>query len=179
MAEAEQGGLTSGARDLSPEPIAVLADSEPLPPATCLEDIGAISGTFNTSWDSLGAPANGSGTLSVTLDPGTPVNWPVSSAKIGAGGTLGGGTLQIVAVSLPNIRVAVLPVPPDLVAPGSVDLSPFLMFYGSADFAGNFTPIGLITKATVSFDPGTSSALLGDPVAGSFSGDLAWFAPVP
>jgi hypothetical protein len=69
--------------------------------------------------------------------------------------------------------------PPELVEPGTVDLGPFLIFILDL----NLTPpvtfgfFGLMMNGTITFtQAGTTT---GDPIVGSFSGDVGIQVPLP
>jgi hypothetical protein len=153
--------------------------TEPLPAAFCLNDIGEFSATFNTTWDSVGDPPNGTGSMSLTFDPNAPEGFTIWAAEAGPDG---GGLVQIVGYQgfYTNFHALNIPVQRELFVPGTLDLGPFLIFVVAVDSGtGAFIPLGLGINTTITFDPGTDSSTPGAPVSGSVSGDIGGFVTLP
>lgn len=149
-----------------------------LPSATCLADVGNVTATIATTWGSLGSLA-GSGTLTMDIN-NVPETFSSVFSEAGAGSPVfseaGAGELRVVGFRMPPgqalpIRVISVPVQPEFVTPGVVDLPGSLGFAINANIAGAIDLVGLLVNIQVSFTQGGSSP--GDPVAATITADVA------
>lgn len=161
--------------DLSPPP----ALTQPLRDAPCFQQIGTLSGTFSTTWGTIGAAnpfLTGSGTLS-----GTVSGMPLQVTSVGATSgldtdamppkhqvaliaMLADGTAAIVALQVePSAWAANTDLPLDWeIVIGAV--------YHYTPSTNQFVLVGLLGNGTMRLSAaGTSN---GAPVTGSFSGEV-------
>lgn len=153
--------------------------TQPLPDPPCFDFLGSVSGTFSTTFGTLGAPdpfATGTGTI--VRSPAVPYS--------AFGATCGFNTDPLapgVMTQVPGVRsdgtvdVVVLLVNPALVAPGAtIPLDWGSGFGGVWNFdpaTGTSTMTGFIFNGSVHFDlVGTTP---GSPVTGSFQGEILNF----
>ena len=151
--------------------------TEELPVASCFADVGDLGGTFDTTWDTL-ATFPGAATLDLTVD-GAPV--PLVSASSGAG--IEGGPQDAVVriagfetnpILLSNIILPNITLSAELVQPGTVDLSPFLLFIVYIQ-GGEITFYGLLMNGSITFTAADTTP--GAPVVGTLSGDIGRIMP--
>jgi hypothetical protein len=162
---------------------AALANPPPAPlgarPSPCLAQLGSLSGSFSTTWNTLGASnvfASGTGTFDLTLqDAGVPVMLVGSNAGLDTSGNDGPRVAVNVLAYLPDAGVAGvgLRLVPALY-PSNTGPAPFDLFARVGvvvEFRNqSVVPIGLLGQGTLEFtDAGFSN---GAPVTGHFSAEL-------
>lgn len=154
--------------------------TEPLRDPPCFNIVGPVSGTFTTTWGTLGALdpfAAGSGTIVATVS-GTTLSHLAIGATAGPGLAPPGATANIVGVrSDGSVDLIVLVVDTALYAPGAaIPLdwgSGFGALWNSNPSTGAATLVGYIFNGVVQFNEAGTAA--GAPVSGSFQGEVTTF----
>jgi len=143
---------------------------------SCLINLGTISGTFDTRWDTLDTFDAGTGTMAGTIG-GTNVDSSIGFSNAGLTAELQ-GRVQL-AVQLPDQTLAVVQfivqnpagVQPGVLPLDFVTVTSFMSFYDPATQASYGG--GLVLNGSLTF---TSAATTPDaPIIGSFTGDVFEF----
>ncbi len=153
--------------------------TQPLPDPPCFDFVGTVSGTFSTTYGTIGAInpfATGTGTILATVS-GTPLSYLAIGATAGASNIPGipGMMTQVIGVrSDGTIDLIILNVDATLFVPGAtVPLDWGSGFGGMWNLnlsTGAVTLVGFIFNGVIHFD--AAAATPGAPVTGSFQGEL-------
>jgi hypothetical protein len=154
----------------------------PLPDPPCFDYVGSISGTFSTTWGTLGAAdpfATGTGTITGTVD-GAPLSYLAVGATSGLSLLPPGAMTQVVGLRPDGtVDVVVLVVNFTYFVPGAT-----VPLDWGAGFGGmwNYDPVtatsvmvGFIFNGSVHFNQAGITA--GAPVSGTYTGELLKFGP--
>lgn len=150
----------------------------PLRDPPCLEELGAVSGTFSTTWGTIGAAdpfSTGTGTLTGSLGGTALVTTQVgSTAGLDTNAMPQAAQVAVVAwLTDGTAELVLFQIQPSVYAPGdlAVDLSTALgAVYHYTPATNTFALVGLVGGGTLHFAQAGQTA--GAPVVGTFTGTV-------